>query len=641
MWGLKHSQESLDKIIEFAILFISVVVIMTGVVVPHCLPGQRKGRDEKKKREKGPDMKPPSRTTKEILREKLSRRKREPLYNPGALNNIRRQFETWFQSAVRETDQQGWTKTPHTVLGSEIPREMLYTPLSNPDLDYREDLGNAGQEPFTRGIHANMYRGREFTMRQLTGFGSPEDTNQRMKFMLEHGATGLSVLFDIPTIQMYDSDDPFALGQVGMSGVCVDSVEDMDLLFRDIPLDEVTVSIVTHYPTNTAILFPMFLVMAEERGISWDRLRGSVQNDITLEELIRSGPEYLPPKECFRIQCDNIEFIRGNVPEWNFITLNGYNLREFGTSGVTEMAVAVANGIETLIELIERGHNIDDIADRMAFFWSPASDFFEEVSRLRAVRRLWYKIMKYRFNARNPRSMLMRCHVQTSGVSLIQQEPLNNIVRSAYHALAAMLGGVQSLHVDSYDEAYSVPTEEAALLSLRTQQILQAETGITDVVDPLGGSFYVEALTNEIEGKILDEVDEIERQGGYVAVIEKGVLHSKIAEYFSAQQNDIEGGKIKVVGYNIYTSDTAVPPINVFQYPKGVEKKQKGRLERLRLHRDSDKVATTLLALKEACKKGKNILPSSIECARARCTEGELFKILKEAFGLWKPPPLW
>jgi methylmalonyl-CoA mutase N-terminal domain/subunit len=283
----------------------------------------------------------------------------------------------------------------------------------------------------------------------------------------------------------------------------------------------------------------MFLVLAEERGIPWDKLRGSVQNDVTLEELIRSGPEYMPPQDCFRIQCDNIEFIRKNVPQWNFITLNGYNLREFGTSAVTEMAVAVANGIETLEEMVRRGYSVDSMADRLSFFWSPASDFFEEVTRLRAVRRLWYKIMKYRFNAKKSRSMWMRCHVQTSGVSLIQQEPLNNIIRSAYHALAAVFGGVQSLHVDSYDEAYSVPTEEAALLSLRTQQIIQEETGVTDVVDPLGGSFYVEALTNDIEKRILDEVDEIEREGGYVAAIECGKLHKKIASYFSHQQKDI------------------------------------------------------------------------------------------------------
>ena len=580
-------------------------------------------------------------TTKDILHEKLSSRKRMPLYNPEALQTLRQRFEHWMNSTVREKDREHWMKTPRTVLGSDIPREMLYTPLSNPDLDYQEDLGNSGQEPFARGIHANMYRGREFTMRQLTGFGSPEDTNERIKFMLDHGATGLNVLFDIPTIQMYDSDDPLSAGQVGMSGVCVDSIEDMALIFKDIPLDKVTVSIVTHYPSNTAILFPMFLVLAEERGIPWDKLQGSVQNDITLEELIRSGPEYMPPRDCFRIQCDNIEFIRRNVPQWNFITLNGYNLREFGTSGVTEIAVAVANGIETMEEMVRRGHNADSIANRLAFFWSPASDFFEEVARIRGVRRLWYKIMKYRFNAKDPRAMWMRCHVQTSGVSLIQQEPLNNIIRSAYHALAAIFGGVQSLHVDSFDEAYSVPTEEAALLSLRTQQIIQEEIGVTDVVDPLGGSFYVEALTNDIEQRILDEVDEIERAGGYVAAIENGELHKKIATYFSNQQREIEDGEIKVVAYNIYKSDIEPPPINVFRYPEGVEERQKARLGKLRLDRDNGKVSRALTGLKEACGKRKNIFPYTIECARARCTEGELFKVFKEVFGLWKPPALW
>jgi len=425
-----------------------------------------------------------------------------------------------------------------------------------------------------------------------------------------------------------------------MSGVCVDSVEDMDLLFKDIPVDEVTVSIVTHYPSNTAILFPMFLAMAEERGIPWDRLRGSVQNDVTMEELVRSAPEYTPPKDCFRVQCDNIEFIRQNVPKWNFITLNGYNLREFGTSAVTEMAVAVANGIETLQEMQKRGHDVDSIADRLSFFWSPASDFFEEVARIRAVRRLWYRIMKYRFGCKNPRGLWMRCHAQTSGVTLIQQEPLNNIIRSAYQALAAVLGGVQSLHVDSYDEAYSVPTEEAALLSLRTQQIVQEETGITDVVDPLGGSFYVEALTNDIEQRILNEVDEIERAGGYVAAVEAGTLHRKIASYFTNQQREIEDGEIKIVAYNIYKSDTEPPPINVFRYPEGVEERQKQRLLRLRMERDNDGVDSALKALKDACTRGENILPYSIGCARARCTEGELFKVFKEAFGLWKPPSL-
>lgn len=580
-------------------------------------------------------------TTREILAEKMAAEERTPLYNPAALEGLRRRFDDWMRSTVREKDRREWLKTPRTVLGSNIPREMLYTPLSHPDFDYQQDLGNSGEAPFTRGIHANMYRGREFTMRQLTGFGSPEDTNARMKFMLAHGATGLNVLFDIPTIQMYDSDDPLSRGQVGMSGVCVDSVEDMDLLFKDIRLDEITVSIVTHYPSNTAILFPMFLALAEERGIPWEKLRGSVQNDATLEEVIRSGAEFIAPRDCFRIQCDNIEFIRKNVPQWNFITLNGYNLREFGTSGVTEMAVAVANGIATLEEMVRRGYAVDTVADRLSFFWSPASDFFEEVARLRAVRRLWYKIMKYRFGAKNPRSMWMRCHVQTSGVSLIRQEPLNNIIRAAYHALSAILGGAQSLHVDSYDEAYSVPTAEAALLSLRTQQILQEETGITDVVDPLGGSYYIETLTGDIEKMILDEVDEIERGGGYVSVIESGQLHRKISAYFYRQQQEIEKGDIKIVAYNRYRSETPPPPINVFSYPEGVEERQREKLAKLRLSRDNEKAGAALAALGEACRKGENILPLSVACARARCTEGELFRVFKEAFGLWRPPALW
>ena len=580
-------------------------------------------------------------TTKEILQAKLADQERIPLYNSEALEKLREEFDQWKNTVVGKQDRENWYATPHTIIGSEIPREMLYTPLNNPGFDCMQDLGNSGQEPFTRGIHANMYRGREFTMRQLTGFGGPEDTNKRMKFMLEHGATGLNPLFDLPTIQMYDSDDPISEGQVGMSGVAIDSVEDMDLLFKDIPLDEVTVSLVTHYPSNTAILFPMYLALAERRGIPWDKLRGSVQNDITLEEVVRSGPEYIPPQDCFRIQCDNIEFIRQNVPQWNFVTYNGYNLREFGTSGITEMAVAVANAIGSIEDMIKRGHDVDWVAERVAFFWSPASDFFEEVARIRAVRRLWYRIMKYRFNAKSTRSMWMRCHVQTSGVSLMRQEPLNNIIRAAYHALASVFGGVQSLHVDSYDEAYSVPTEEAALLSLRTQQIIQAETGVTEVVDPLGGSFYVEALTNDIEGRILDEVDEIERMGGYVAAIEKGWLHRKIADHFYREQSMVEKGDIKLVGYNIYKAPGEVPPIEVFQYPEGVEERQKARLAGLRKRRDNEKVGSALAALGEACRRKKNILPYTVECARVGCSEGEIFKVFKKAYGLWKPPMLW
>jgi len=586
-------------------------------------------------------MTPTKKTTKQVLEDALKKRKRTPLYRARALDGLKQAFDKWQQESVRPADRKNWQTIPRMVLGSQTARDLLYTPLSNPDFDYTADLGNSGEPPFTRGIHANMYRGRAFTRRQLAGYGGPEDTNERIKFLLDHGATGISIIFDLPTIQMYDSDDPVSTGQVGMSGVAIDSVEDMDLLFKDIALDEVTVSLVSHYPSNSALLFPMYLALARRRGIPWDRLQGSIQNDITLEEVVRSGPEYIPPQDCFRIQCDNIEFIRQKVPLWNFMTVNGYNLREFGTSAITEMAVALANAVETLAALEGRGHDPEWLGRRMAFFWSIGNDFFEEVARIRAVRRLWHRIMKYRFGARDPRATWMRCHVQTSGVSLTRQEPMNNVVRAAYHALAAVMGGVQSLHVDSYDEAYSVPTEEAALLSLRTQQILQEETGVTMVADPLGGSFYVEALTGEMERRILDQLDEIETLGGYVAAIKSGWIHRKIADYFRRERELIESGRTKVVGENTYFSQDKPPSINVFRYPAGVAERQQQRLERLRHSRDNSKVAESLNRLQQACRRGDNILEAAVICADAGCSEGEMFAVFKRAFGLWKPPVLW
>ncbi|MBW2439376.1 MAG: acyl-CoA mutase large subunit family protein [Deltaproteobacteria bacterium] len=586
-------------------------------------------------------MTPKKKTTKQVLAEALNDQPRTPLYNPAALSELQQAFDTWQHRDVRPADRENWQSVPQMVLGSRTPRDLLYTPLSNPEFDYGMDLGNSGEPPFTRGVHANMYRGRAFTRRQLAGYGSPEDTNERIKFLLDHGATGISIIFDLPTIQMYDSDDPVSTGQVGMSGVAIDSVEDMDLLFKDIALDEVTVSLVSHYPSNSAILFPMYLALARRRGIPWDKLKGSIQNDITLEEVVRSGPEYIPPQDCFRIQCDNIEFIRQEVPLWNFMTINGYNLREFGTSAVTEMAVALANAIETLETLQARGHDADWLGRRLAFFWSIGNDFFEEVARIRAVRRLWHRIMKYRFGARDLRATWMRCHVQTSGVSLTRQEPLNNVVRAGYHALAAVLGGVQSLHVDSFDEAYSVPTEEAALLSLRTQQILQEETGVTQVADPLGGSFYVEALTDEMERRILAELDEIEKLGGYVATIKEGWIHRKISDFFRREREQVESGRIRVVAENIYQTKADLPPVNVFRYPEGAAQRQHNRLEKLRKNRDNQQVDTALEALEAACRGGANILPRAVACAEAGCSEGELFTVFKRAFGLWKPPVLW
>lgn len=578
-------------------------------------------------------------TTKQILEDKLKKHRPTTLYEPKAIEEVGKAFEKWRNTAVSEEDRMNWYVIPHVVLGSEIPKGLFYSPLDVTALDYVEDIGFPGEEPYTRGIHANMYRGRKFTIRQLSGFGGPEDTNERIKFLLEHGGTGVNIVFDTPTIQEYDSDEPMARGQVGMGGVAIDSVEDMQILFKSIPIDRVSVSLVTHYPTNTAILFAMYLVMAEREGISWDKLNGSVQNDLILEEVVRGAPEFIPPNDCFRIQCDNVEFIREHVPRWNCITFNGYNLREAGTSVITETSVGMANAIETLKEMVSRGHHADWVAERMAFFWDVSNDFFEEIARLRAARRLWYRIMKYRFGAKSARHMWMRCHAQTSGLCLAREEPMNNIVRAAYHALAAVLGGAQSLHVDSYDEAYSVPTEAASLISLRTQQIIQEETALTHVVDPLGGSFYVESLTNEIERRVLDEVDEIETIGGIVAAIERGWVHRKIIEYARHENEMIEQGEIKIVGHNCSKATAMhIPEVDVFRYAKDVAERQHQKLEKLRSERDNERVEHCLRALQEACRRRENVFPYCLEAARANATEGEMAKVFREVFGLWRIP---
>ncbi|MFC2018144.1 methylmalonyl-CoA mutase [Chloroflexota bacterium] len=577
-------------------------------------------------------------TTKEILAEKSKEHKRTPLYNPEFLRMLADKIDAWKNSTVTEKDRENWQVTPQTIIGSQIPRGLLYSPLDVEDLDYEEDLGFSGAEPYTRGLHANMYRGRVFTMRQLSGAGSPNYVNERIRWLLDSGATGINLALDLATVQMFDSDEPESKGQVGTVGVPIDCVEDMDAIFKDIPIDKMSASIVTHYPRNTSLIFPMYLVMAEQRGVSWDTLTGSVQNDFIMENMVRSAAEYIPPKDAFRVQCDNIEFLRKFVPRWNYITLNGYNLREEGASGITEMAVAMANGIAIIEEMISRGHDVDWVAERMAFFWAPANDFFEEVARLRAARRLWYRILKHRFDAKKPRSMWERCHVQTSGVSLQRLEPMNNVVRAAYHALAAILGGAQSLHVDSYDEAISVPSEEASLLSLRTQQIIEAETSVTQVVDPLGGSFYIEALTNEIEKRILDEIDEIERMGGIVKVVENGWLHNRVVKHIHNEQRMIEDGTIKVVGRNYHRDpDVKEPEISVHEYSEELRQEMSAKLDRLRRERDNDKVSISLNALKEACKGSGNVMQYCVEAARAGATEGEMRRAFTDAFGTWKP----
>jgi methylmalonyl-CoA mutase N-terminal domain/subunit len=580
-------------------------------------------------------------TTKQMVIEGLRSQRNMPIYNADTVDGISREFEEWKNSAVPIENRKHYHVKPNLLLGTDLARGLVYSPIDTKSLDYDEDLGFPGKHPYTRGIYSDMYRGRRFTIRQLSGYAGPEDTNQRIKFLLDNGATGLSIVFDIPTIQEYDSDSPRARGQVGMGGVAVDSAEDMELLFKDIPIDKTSVSLVTHYPTNTAILFAMYLVMAERRGVAWENLMGSVQNDMVMEEVVRGGLEFIPPSQCFRTQCDNISFIRTHVPKWNCITYNGYNLREAGTSAVTETSVAMANAIETLKELAARGHSIEWVAERIGFFWDVANDFFVEIARLRAARRLWYRIMKYRFTVADDRAMLMRCHAQTSGLSLAGEEPMNNIVRAAYHALAAVLGGTQSLHVSSYDEAYSVPTEAASLVSLRTQQIIQEETAVSAVVDPLGGSFYIESLTEELERKILDEIDAIERMGGIVEAIDRGWLHRRITEYAHNENRMKEESAIKLVAHNYHKLDGNRVAPDVFRYRSGVEERQRKKIEELRQRRDNTALEKALQGLREACLKHENVFLYCIEASRADATEGEIAQVFRESFGLWHPPVNW
>lgn len=510
----------------------------------------------------------------------------------------------------------------------------LYTPLSIPTFSYEKDLGDPGLPPFTRGIHPSMYLGKEFTMRQLTGFGSPSDTNKRIKYMLANGSTGISVLFDFPTIQMVDSDSPLSIGHVGFSGVCIDTVEDMHILFDDIDLEKYSISLVTHYPSNTSILFSMFLVMAEEKGFSISKLRGSVQNDVTMEEVIRCGCDFIPPKPCFRLQCDNIVYTRSYLPNWSPITLNGYNLRDAGCSDITEMAIAISNGLETISELKSRGYNPEFIAPRINFFWSIGNNFFDEVARLRAVRKVWHNLLKKNFKIADGK---LKCHVQTSGITLTRQEPYNNIIRSAYQALSSVLGGVQSLHVDSFDEAYSVPSEESALLSLRTQQIIQTETGITDIIDPLGGSYYIESRTLDYEEAILDKIDWINSIGGYISLVESGLLHTEIADFSYNYQKSIDEGEIPIVGLNKYCASNT-HSIPCFTYPDKTEQNQIEFLRKVKANRNQDEVNIAIDALYEVCNSSLNIFPFCLDCARARCTKGEINNVFKEAFGPWDRP---
>lgn len=556
------------------------------------------------------------------------------LFHPEAIKEIQQARLAWERDCLGPEDLESQEALRSA---SGIPLRLIYTPQDVLEMDYLRDLGFSGMPPYTRGVYPNMYRGRPFTIRQIAGFGSPEDCNQRMRFFLEKGGTGLNIVLDLPTIRGYDSDSPQAEGNVGQCGVAIDSVEDMKALFHGLPIDKVSVSLVTHLPSTTVVLLSMYLVMAEEKGISFEKLAGTTQNDFLMETAIGSAPEILPPLHSFRIQCDVIDYATGLLPRWNPVSYNGYNLREAGTDAVTEVGVAVANAEATARELMTRGRGPDTFLPRFSFFWDLHNDFFEEIAKCRASRRVWYKVTSERLGAKNPRSHLMRFHVQTAGITLPSVEPLNNIARAAIQGLAAVLGGAQSLHVDSFDEAYSAPTETSALVSLRTQQILQVETGVTRVVDPLGGSYYVESLTDQMERRILEFLDRIQGVGGLIKAVESGWLHRLIADFAYQQQKAIESGELPIVGVNYQPAQAKKPPMEIFRYPE-TESRQREKLRALRERRDPIRWQKALEQVRQCCMEGGNLMPVVLEAVRARATLGEIQGVFRECFGSWEFP---
>ncbi len=514
---------------------------------------------------------------------------------------------------------------------SGIPVEALYAP-DDPGPAYDAKIGYPGFYPFTRGVYPTMYRGRLWTMRMFAGFGTPEDTNRRFKYLLEQGQTGLSTAFDMPTLMGYDPDHPLAQGEVGREGVSVATVEDMERLFDGIPLDRVTTSMTINAPA--IVLLAFYVVAAERRGIPPEVLGGTTQNDI-LKEFIAQKEWISPPRPSMRIIRDMIAWCSRRMPRWNTISISGYHIREAGATAVQELAFTLADGIGYLQTGLEAGLAVDDFAPRLSFFFDVHNDFFEEVAKFRAARRLWARIVRDRFGARNPRSWLLRTHAQTAGVSLTAQQPYNNVVRTTLQALAAVLGGTQSLHTNSLDETYALPTEEAATLALRTQQIIAHESGVASVVDPLGGSYFVERLTDEMEARAEEYIRKIDEMGGIVAAIEKGYPQREIARSAYEFQQSVESGDRVIVGVNAFRSDEE-PPIPTLQIRPEVEARQKERIREFRARREDARWREAMDNVRAAAAGGDNLMEAVVEAVRSGATLGEVSDCFREVFGAYR-----
>jgi len=555
----------------------------------------------------------------------------------GKLKEIIKAAESWKKDCYQPSLKQSPERLSKFSTVSDLEIKKLYTPENISRLDFLRDIGFPNEYPYTRGVQASMYRGRLWTMRMFSGFGSAEDTNQRYKYLLSQGQTGLSVAFHYPTLMGYDSDSPRSRGEVGQCGVAIDTLKDMEVLFDGIPLDQVTTSMTINPPA--AILLAMYIAVAEKQGVSRREIGGTIQNDM-LKEFIAQKTFMLPPRPSLRLIVDTVEYCTQEVPKWNTISISGYHIREAGSTAVQELAFTLADGIGYVQACIERGLKVDDFAGRLSFFFNAHIDFLEEIAKYRSARRLWARIMRERFKAKNPRSWMLRFHTQTAGCSLTAQQPYNNVIRTTMEALAAILGGTQSLHTNSLDEVYAVPTETAATIALRTQQVIAEETGVANTIDPLGGSYFVEALTNQMEEEALKYINKIDDLGGIVRAIELGYPQQEIANAAYAYQKQIERKEKTVVGVNKYQVDEE-QSIEFLKIDPEVEEKQVARLKEVKQTRNQARVTACLADLKKAAQGPENLMPYILAAVKEYATLQEICDVFREVFGTYRDPGMF
>jgi methylmalonyl-CoA mutase N-terminal domain/subunit len=539
--------------------------------------------------------------------------------------------KSWEQNTLRSTLTKNPERQADFTTVSGYPIQRLYTPADLAGWDPDRDLGYPGEPPYTRGIHSTMHRGRLWTMRQFAGFGAAEDTNQRFRYLLSQGQTGLSTAFDLPTLMGYDSDHPLSEGEVGKCGVAISSLADMEMLFDKIPLANVTTSMTINSPA--AVIWAMYLAVAEKQGADWKKISGTLQNDI-LKEYIAQKEYIYPPEPSMRLVIDTFEFGVKNTPKFNTISISGYHIREAGSTAIQELAFTLRDGLEYVEWGMRRGLEVDEFVPQLSFFFNAHNDFFEEIAKYRAARRIWHKAMVERYKSQNPRSWALRFHTQTAGCSLTAQQPYNNVVRTAIQALAAVLGGTQSLHTNSLDEAWALPTEFAATIALRTQQIIAHETGVTNTVDPFGGSYFVETLTNEIERGAWDYIEKIDALGGMVAAIERGYPQREISEASYRYQVAVDKKEKIIVGMNDFV--TKEKPLDTLQIDETVAVRQGERLRKLRAERSSDEVARRLNALRKAAQGSENLMPYIFDAVKSYATLGEICDAMREVFGTYE-----